>query len=330
MERCVAGPACNICIDVTENNISAIWKNVLYADIWSCITYCLWCFSQQAKVGKCCAMRWNCGPKHPDHDWCKLVALVEKISVSFAWLSLLWYAGGVIWKVNVQSTYQAMWTECGFPPVPFEVSSHCSKSWNCVRKNADRPCGGNLVVNDCLRVWSLFPYVCLQDLCTAAEPLRQDEVKKTTLKNLLWEKTLIWIRATPSAQTGEIPVATARATAAEWESKKSKTSAWEPDALWQEIAKSVDSATELEVAAHHYVESVLIPKFCEGMPVDIVHKYNTNAWDNQVQDRVCWMHRTISAPTLRAWCVCAWAMAWLCAIFWFLVTGTCWRMHHMI
>ena len=47
----------------------------------------------------------------------------------------------------------------------------------------------------------------VQELSEAAEHLRQNEVKKSTLKNMIWEKTLEWIKENTWAQTQERPAA---------------------------------------------------------------------------------------------------------------------------
>lgn len=129
-------------------------------------------------------------------------------------------------------------------------------------------------------------HVCfsLQELHTAAEPLRQNEVKISVLKNVVWQKTLEWIRATSFAQTGEIPSKGAKSSSEGPKSKKNKGIQWEPDELWTAIQQSIDSEEELVIESHHFVESTLIPKFVEGMPVDVVHQHQTNAWNTDVQD----------------------------------------------
>ena len=40
------------------------------------------------------------------------------------------------------------------------------------------------------------------------------------------------------------------------------------------------------VGAHHFVESVLVPKFREGMPTDIVQSYHVEQWTDDVEDAV--------------------------------------------
>ena len=102
------------------------------------------------------------------------------------------------------------------------------------------------------------------------------------MKNLLWEKTVAWIRDTEWAQTKEIPAKIAATKQVKSTSKKTET--WEPDAVWKAIEFAMPTEPESMVAAHHFVEKDLLPKFLAGMPVDIVQQHHTEVWNTDVQD----------------------------------------------
>ena len=124
----------------------------------------------------------------------------------------------------------------------------------------------------------------MQELHEAAEHLRQNEVKKADLKNLLWEKTTAWIRRTEYAQTTEVPATTTKAAGAGTKQGKKKT--YVPDPLMQVIQSQMPHEADNIVGAHHFVESVLVPKFREGMPADIVQHYHVEHWTDDVKDAV--------------------------------------------
>ena len=107
----------------------------------------------------------------------------------------------------------------------------------------------------------VFPWPCLQELHTAAEPLRQNEVMISVLKNTAWQKTLEWARATDFALTGEVPAKNVKPSSEEPLSKKSKWIEWERDELKLAVKTSIGSDDELVKEAHYSVEYKLSPAF---------------------------------------------------------------------
>ena len=132
----------------------------------------------------------------------------------------------------------------------------------------------------------LLPTV--EELCDAAEHLRQDAVKKSTLKQLLWDKTVEWIKEHDWAQTKETPVGVK--THASSKSKKAKTTDWKPDALRRALDVYLDGEDDQTIEAHHFIESKLVEQFASGMPVDVVQHYYNENWNDQVQEIACDVH----------------------------------------
>ena len=54
----------------------------------------------------------------------------------------------------------------------------------------------------------------------------------------------------------------------------------------QVIQGQMPHEAENIVVAHHFVDSVLVPKFREGMPTDIVQSHHVEQWTDDVQDAV--------------------------------------------
>ena len=123
----------------------------------------------------------------------------------------------------------------------------------------------------------------LKELQLAAEHLRHDEVKKSVLNNLVWEKTLQWIKDTPHAQTKDVPVNTKKFTGESGPTTK-KWMNWERGPLRLAIQREFGIDDDIEIEAHYVVETKLIPLFLDGFPVDTVHEAFVPDWNHNVQD----------------------------------------------
>ena len=109
-------------------------------------------------------------------------------------------------------------------------------------------------------------------------------MKIKVLKNIVWDKTVEWIKDNEWAQTHEIPhhIKTKKKDV-ETVAKKTKES-WSKDALWSCIEDANPSFNEVTVDANYFIEQTLIPQFMSGMPPDIVQQYHTENWSAGVQD----------------------------------------------
>ena len=114
--------------------------------------------------------------------------------------------------------------------------------------------------------------------------MRQNEIRINALKNLVWQKTLEWIRANAFAQTAAVPTGMPSVSSGAAPRRKQKYEGFEAGPLRAAIAKALGTEDEVAIEAHHFVESQIIPRFQEGMPVDILHEYNTDNWTTNVQD----------------------------------------------
>ena len=124
--------------------------------------------------------------------------------------------------------------------------------------------------------------VTLQELHTAAEPLRQNEVKIAVLKMEIWNATVAWIQSTEYAQTDAVPAGSNKW--ATTSTKKKNKSDWVPDPLYEAVEKAMPHESELTIEANRYVEADLMPIFASGMPVDFVQEQHTNKWNADIQD----------------------------------------------
>ena len=140
----------------------------------------------------------------------------------------------------------------------------------------------------------------MQELVTEAEILRQEEVKKSVLRNILWQKLMDWILENSWSHTQELPPLAAKKNEPSKQVKTS-TSSWQPDPLWRAIDKKMPGIGELEIDANHHIESELVPKFMQGLPTDAVQLKEADQWNDAVQDHVNNVCYVLSARYITVW-----------------------------
>ena len=126
----------------------------------------------------------------------------------------------------------------------------------------------------------------VQELVDLAEPLRQNEVSKSVLKQILWTRLLDVVRQLPeSTQTTAIPDA-----ASTKKKAKEQKQPWEPDDIWKFISLVHPGASEMQIEAEQVVEEHCVKFFAdlEG-DLDPVLMRRQNQWHVAIKDHLIWI-----------------------------------------
>ena len=119
----------------------------------------------------------------------------------------------------------------------------------------------------------------MQDLVELAEPIRQCEVSKNTLKTVLWSKLLERLQELPDMQTTDIPQKTSH-------SGKKKKDKWVPDAMWKHISMMNPDFTDQQIAVEQVVEEHCVDFFQNLGSSDILIKRREGTRSKEVQDHI--------------------------------------------
>lgn len=112
----------------------------------------------------------------------------------------------------------------------------------------------------------------MQDLCDLGEDVRQEEVTKKTLKQVLWTQLLERVRQLPEAQTDEIPSVCQKKA----KTKEKKGVNWEPDDVFQLIQTTLPDATDERIDCEKVVDEKIVPFFQQLAPfIDLIHDHRT-------------------------------------------------------
>ena len=102
------------------------------------------------------------------------------------------------------------------------------------------------------------------------EDVRQEEVTKKTLKQVLWTQLLERARQLPETQSDEIPKVCPKKT------KPKKGMTWTPDHVFKFIQITLPDATDERIDCEKVVDEKIVPFFQElGPGIDLIHDKRT-------------------------------------------------------